>query len=185
MVCKKYFNKYFSIVSFLLIVNFVFSSPVFAKKPLDWSYVKESINKDFPDVPDISTKKLSELLSNPDTLVPVLIDAREAKEYAMSHLKDAQLVDSVEKALEILKHIRKDYLIIIYCSVGYRSASLVAYLNKNGYKNVYNLEGSLFKWANEGRPLYKGNTQVKLVHPYNKKWSVLLKKELWSFTPEK
>lgn len=49
---------------------------------------------------------------------------------------------------------------------------------------VYNLEGSIFKWANEGRPLVDptGNT-AKLCHPYSAVWGKLLNKELRSNSP--
>jgi rhodanese-related sulfurtransferase len=43
----------------------------------------------------------------------------------------------------------------------------------------YNLEGSLFKWANEDRPMVdSNNAPVKLVHHYNKIFGKCLRKEL-------
>ena len=44
---------------------------------------------------------------------------------------------------------------------------------------VYNLEGSLFKWANEGRAMVddKGEPTV-YAHPYNTMFGKLLKSEL-------
>ena len=49
---------------------------------------------------------------------------------------------------------------------------------KKGYTEVYNLEGSIFAWANEGRPVYRGKERVQVVHPYDKIWGRLLKKSL-------
>jgi hypothetical protein len=43
---------------------------------------------------------------------------------------------------------------------------------------VYNLDGSIFQWANEGRPLYSGTNRVASVHPYDREWGRFLKKEL-------
>jgi len=44
---------------------------------------------------------------------------------------------------------------------------------------IYNLEGSLFKWANESRPLVDNSgSPTKLVHPYNNVWGRLLEKSL-------
>lgn len=44
---------------------------------------------------------------------------------------------------------------------------------------VYNLEGSLFKWANEGKPMVDINNRVTVyVHPYNAIWGKLLEKKL-------
>ena len=44
---------------------------------------------------------------------------------------------------------------------------------------VYNLEGSIFKWANEGKDL-EDNKGLKtlVVHPYNVVWGKLLNAEL-------
>lgn len=40
-------------------------------------------------------------------------------------------------------------------------------MQQSGFSNVYNLDGSIFAWANEGRPVYRGDKQVDEVHPYN------------------
>jgi hypothetical protein len=53
-------------------------------------------------------------------------------------------------------------------------------LQAKGFTKVFNLEGSIFKWANEGRGLYHGDQQTKVVHPFNSKWKQLLDKALWS-----
>ena len=44
---------------------------------------------------------------------------------------------------------------------------------------MHNLEGSLFKWANEGRHMRdKMDRPTVFVHPYNAVWGTLLKPEL-------
>ena len=52
-------------------------------------------------------------------------------------------------------------------------------LSKEGIKDVYNLEGSIFQWANENRELVTGNNNKKAekVHTYNKLWGLLLNDE--------
>ena len=47
----------------------------------------------------------------------------------------------------------RDTPIVVYCSVGYRSARVARWLGRQGFTNVRNLDGSLFAWANEGRPM--------------------------------
>jgi 3-mercaptopyruvate sulfurtransferase SseA len=64
--------------------------------------------------------------------------------------------------------------IIVYCSVGYRSSKIGVELTKFGFKNVKNLFGGIFKWANEGRPLYNDSTQTVEIHAFNKKWGRFL-----------
>lgn len=43
-----------------------------------------------------------------------------------------------------------------------------------------NLEGSIFAWANEGRPLVDDKGLATKVHPYDAKWGELLKPALRS-----
>ena len=65
---------------------------------------------------------------------------------------------------------------MVYCSVGYRSARIADRLQQAGCDRVYNLEGSIFKWANEKRPLYQSDRPTTIVHPYNPLWGQLLNK---------
>ena len=86
--------------------------------------------------------------------------------------------------------------VVCYCSVGYRSSALaqelIFELKKPAYQEmrskirIYNLEGSIFKWANEGKDL-KDNRETKtvVVHPYNFVWGKLLNAELRCSEPSK
>jgi hypothetical protein len=56
-------------------------------------------------------------------------------------------------------------------------------LQKAGFTNVMNLEGSIFQWANEGRPVYRDAAEVQQVHPYDGIWGKLLDKDLRAYTP--
>ena len=148
-------------------------------QPFDWHYVREIIGQEFPEVPSLTTSDLAALLSA-DNRPVILLDVREPDEFAVSHLKDAYLVSSVDQAEVILDSAPPDTIVVAYCSVGYRSAALVERLHERGYANATNLEGSLFAWANEGRPVYRGDMQTEHVHPYDEEWGVLLDRELWS-----
>lgn len=45
--------------------------------------------------------------------------------------------------------------------------------------HVYNLEGSIFKWANENRPMVDVKDKATIyAHPYNAVFQHLLRKEL-------
>ncbi|MDA8693173.1 rhodanese-like domain-containing protein [Saprospiraceae bacterium] len=102
----------------------------------------------------------------------VILDAREREEYDVSHIPDALYFGYKKPQYDILDGIDKDEIIIIYCSIGYRSEKLGEKLNKKGYKNVLNLYGSIFEWANEGYPLVDSNNQpTDRIHGFNKKWS--------------
>jgi rhodanese-related sulfurtransferase len=102
----------------------------------------------------------------------VILDARERDEYDVSHIPGALYLGYDKPQYDILEDIEKDELIIIYCSIGYRSEKLGQKLKKKGYNKVLNLYGSIFEWANRDFPLYNNQDQVvKKIHGYNKKWS--------------
>ena len=146
---------------------------------MSWSLTLKTIRAKFPTVAHISTDTLqSWLAESPQRENLLLFDAREPEEYAVSHLQDARPAASKDEALKTLQGVSSDQRIVLYCSVGYRSSELAQFLMKKGYTEVYNLEGSIFAWANEGRPVYRGKERVQVVHPYDKIWGRLLKKSL-------
>jgi rhodanese-related sulfurtransferase len=100
------------------------------------------------------------------------LDTREKEEFEVSHLKNARNVGYIWFDMRRVYDIPKDATIIVYCSVGYRSEKIGEKLLKYGYKNVYNLYGSIFEWANKGNPLYKSSgVQTTEIHTYNKTWA--------------
>lgn len=110
----------------------------------------------------------------------ILLDARELKEYQVSHIKDAIYVGyndfDKNKTLEKLPK-DKTKKIVVYCSLSIRSETIAHKLMQTGYTNVFNLYGGIFEWKNNnftvvdslGKPTNK-------VHTFNKKWSKWLKK---------
>ena len=101
-----------------------------------------------------------------------LLDTREREEFEVSHLKNARNVGYIWFDMRKIYDIPKNAIVIVYCSVGYRSEKIGEKLIRNGYKHVYNLYGSIFEWANEGNPLYKSNgVQTTEIHTYNKNWA--------------
>lgn len=109
-----------------------------------------------------------------------LLDARPTKEYAVSHISEAVQVGYKSFDLETVEaNYDVNDTIVVYCSVGYRSGKIAEQLQKAGYRNVYNLKGGLFGWANEQRPLVSGDQEATdKVHGYNKKWSKWLREEV-------
>lgn len=143
-----------------------------------WDSIHERIAKEFPSVTQISTAQLADWLAAHNRPQPVLLDTRSAQEYAVSHLPGAIWMDP--KSKHPPEAVPKKTPIVLYCSVGYRSSRAAAQLKKSGYVDVRNLQGSIFQWANESRPVINAKGPTKLVHPYNKSWGTLLKPELRS-----
>ncbi len=149
----------------------VFDTRWTAGERLKWSVVLKGIRWKFPGATHLSTDSLAGLLSRTDAPPPVLLDVRALDEFDVSHLDGAIRVQSVEEARAALQKIDSESGVILYCSVGYRSSELAQDLMDAGFDNLHNLEGGLFTWANEGRPMASG---ASLVHPYNRLWSTLL-----------
>lgn len=146
---------------------------------MSWSRTLKTIRAKFPTVAHISTDTLQSWLDkSPQRENLLLLDVRDPKEYAVSHLQDARPVSSKDEALKVLQGTPADQRIVLYCSVGHRSSELAQFLMKKGYTEIYNLEGSIFAWANEGRPVYRGKERVTVVHPYDRNWGRLLKESL-------
>ncbi len=138
--------------------------------------VKTRTAEKYADVDHVEPAVVASWMADGSALV--LLDTREANEYAVSHLRGAQHVEPNAAAAELeagpLRDVAKDTRIITYCAVGVRSAKVAQRLRDAGFTNVHNMNGSIFQWVNEGRPVFKGDEQVEKVHPYDGKWGKLL-----------
>lgn len=106
-----------------------------------------------------------------------LLDTRMKKEFEVSTIKGANHVGFLSFNAKKIEAVKKDELIIVYCTIGARSESVGEKIQKQGYSNVYNLYGGIIQWVNSGYPIYD-NTEKKTenVHVYSKDWGVWLKK---------
>lgn len=152
--------------------------------------VQAEVRARFPDVAEISTGELAAWLADGARPAPLLFDARTREEFDVSHLPGAEFLPHDAEALPAVDAgTAARCPVVVYCSVGYRSAMLARRLTEAGYSDVRNLEGSIFKWANEGRALARagaggvdgaGEVSASAVHPYNAEWGRLLSPELRS-----
>ena len=132
--------------------------PAACTQDMRWSVVERMIESDFPSVPQITTDSLARRLQEAPASPPVLLDARAKDEYAVSHLRGAYRIDPSSASHPVLDTLDRDAPVVVYCSVGYRSAKVTAALQERGFTQVANLKGSIFRWANEGRPVVRGST---------------------------
>lgn len=128
----------------------------------------------FPDVQWIDRAELARWRQDSARLQPLVLDARTAAEYRVSHLRDAVWIDPARPSLHPVVGLAKDAPIVVYCSVGYRSARVAHWLAGQGFSNVRNLSGSIFQWANEDRPVFRDGRPALEVHPYDRRWGWLL-----------
>jgi rhodanese-related sulfurtransferase len=105
-----------------------------------------------------------------------VLDAREIKEYEVSHLQNATWVGHETFNLKSVAKLDKNKPVLIYCTVGARSEEIGKILQKEGFTRVYNLYGGIVHWVNEGRPVFTKGKPTQKVHTYSQSWSVWLTK---------
>ena len=109
-----------------------------------------------------------------------LLDARAPAEFRVSQLRGATRIDPDAPDLEAAPRCGT---IVVYCSVGWRSGDIANQLSAAGRADVYNLDGGIFRWANEDRPVYRGARRVREVHPYDETWGRMLNEPLRAYRP--
>ncbi len=114
----------------------------------------------------------------------ILLDAREENEFLVSHIPGARHIGYNEFKKGSLPDADKNQMIILYCSVGYRSEKIGEKLKEAGYTNVWNLYGGIFEWVNRGGELINESGKTNLIHPYSKIWGVWLKKGKKAYSVE-
>lgn len=139
-------------------------------RQLGWILIKLGIRHKFPTVKQLNTEELATWLEKESSNLQ-LIDTRNREEFTISHLPHARHIPDLETAQANLNF---QLPIIAYCSVGYRSSRLAEQLQSLGYQKVWNLEGSIFQWHNEGRTLHHNGQETTVIHPYNPFWKWLL-----------
>ena len=119
--------------------------------------VADGLNDERFDVTDrgqhLDAEAFNRLTDQPDTVV---VDMRNHYESEIGHFENALLpdVDTFRESLPIVADTLKDRReqpIVMYCTGGIRCEKASAYLKHQGFKNVYQLEGGIIKYAHDVR----------------------------------
>ena len=130
------------------------------------NFVISFLRRQFPDSPGIQTNELDDKIQNNQNVF--LVDCRRPDEYSVSRIPNATNIHfkcSDEDLKSALEDLDCNVTIVNYCSLGYRSGVMTKRILDLGLDNVskervYNLEGSIFKWAQEERPLIDNKGQT-------------------------
>lgn len=80
-----------------------------------------------------------------------LIDVRTTEEFGVSHIKDAQNICVTDADFEEkIKTLDKTKPVYVYCRSGGRSARAAKILEEKGFTKVYDLQGGITSWDEEG-----------------------------------
>ena len=97
---------------------------------------------------DISIDESKKLINQGE--VTLILDVRDADEFAKGHLKNAIQIP-VKELKENLNDIEKfkDKLVLVYCRSGKKSAEAINILKENGFKNLVHMKDGISKWDGE------------------------------------
>lgn len=161
---------------YLSLIFFLVQHSVMAQRTLD--HTLKLLNKE--SVPYVQPHDLEDMEEY------ILLDAREAGEFEVSHLKNAIWVghDNLDPIQLQEKIVDKNRPIVVYCSIGVRSEDVGEKLQNMGYTQVKNLYGGIFEWKNNNGKVYNPQgKETDSVHAYNRLWGRLLKKGIKVYEP--
>ncbi|HYH92848.1 MAG TPA: rhodanese-like domain-containing protein [Candidatus Saccharimonadales bacterium] len=86
---------------------------------------------------------------------PLLVDVREATEFADVRAPGAALVPMSEFAARA-GELPKDRPLLMVCHLGGRSAAAAGFLLRSGWTDVHNVAGGMDAWERAGLPVRRG-----------------------------
>lgn len=86
-----------------------------------------------------------------------IVDVRTPQEYQEGIIKGAILADWNEqsKFIEATKKLDKSKPVYVYCLAGVRSGKAAEWMVKNGFTEVYSLDGGIKEWKAQQMPVVK------------------------------
>jgi rhodanese-related sulfurtransferase len=116
---------------------------------LFWSFFGNRLR----GIKEVDHMATMQLINHKNALV---LDVREQNEYDAGHILNSKLIP-VGKILERVGELEKyrERPIVAVCRSGQRSASACAVLNKQGFAQVFNLNGGIMAWQKASLPLEK------------------------------
>lgn len=128
--------------------------------------VADGLNDETFDVTNcgvhVDAKQFNELAENPDT---VIVDMRNHYESEVGHFKNAICpdVDTFREELKVVGDLlaeQKDKNLLMYCTGGIRCEKASAWFKHIGFKNVFQLNGGIIKYAQEVKEQHLENKFV-------------------------
>jgi UPF0176 protein len=99
----------------------------------------------------VNAEQFNKLASDPDTLI---IDMRNHYESEVGHFKGAICpdVDTFREDLQVAEDMMKEHRdknLLMYCTGGIRCEKASAWMKHQGFRNVFQLDGGIIKYAQE------------------------------------
>jgi rhodanese-related sulfurtransferase len=91
----------------------------------------------------------------PGGRAPLLVDVREANEFAAVRIPGAVLLPLSELQTRYAE-LPRDRALLLHCAAGKRSLVAAEFLKRNGYADVTNVDGGIIEWQKAGLPVREG-----------------------------
>lgn len=83
----------------------------------------------------------------------ILVDARDIKAYKNIKIDESVNLERKADLISYADTLDRETPILVYCDVGSRSKQACGIFVEQGFVNVYNLKGGLFKWQANDFPV--------------------------------
>jgi rhodanese-related sulfurtransferase len=100
---------------------------------------------------DITVQQGKEMIDSGEVFI---LDVRTREEYNESHIMGSILIPVQELDIRF-KELPQDKKILVYCRSGSRSVTASEILVKNGFTQIYNMQGGITGWKNAGYEVVK------------------------------
>jgi sulfur-carrier protein adenylyltransferase/sulfurtransferase len=111
---------------------------------------RELLNQAKGEIEEIDSTEGARLLESDDA--PLFLDVREQDEWDQGIIPGALHIPRGSLESRVESRVDRDRAIVVYCSVGHRSAFAANTLEELGYDNVVNLAGGFTEWKRNGFP---------------------------------
>ncbi len=111
---------------------------------------RELLNQAKGEIEEIDSTEGARLLESDDA--PLFLDVREQDEWDQGIIPGALHIPRGSLESRVESRVDRDRAIVVYCSVGHRSAFAAKTLEELGYDNVVNLAGGFTEWKRNGFP---------------------------------
>ena len=96
----------------------------------------------------LSVQALHALIVGEPGARPRLLDVREPWEYQLARIEGSELLPMQTIPAQIYQ-IDKTHPTVVICHHGTRSLQVVAFLERQGFENLHNLQGGIDAWARQ------------------------------------
>lgn len=99
----------------------------------------------------ITPQSLQQWLTDTARKPPLLLDVREPWEYQNCHI-DGSVLAPMNTIPARVQELDRETDTVVICHHGARSYQVGMFLERNGFSNLYNLQGGVNAWADQVEP---------------------------------